>query len=43
MGCSPRCSTVGKKEFFEAAAFQGKSRPDHQAEQQSIEFLEKKI
>ncbi len=45
MGCSPRCSTVGKKEFFEngAAAFQGKSRPDHQAEQQRIEFLEKKI
>ena len=23
--------------------FQGKSRPDHQAEQQRIEFLEKKI
>ena len=34
-----------QKEFFEngAAAFQGKSRPDHQAEQQRIEFLEKKI
>jgi len=26
-----------------AAAFQGKSRPDQQAEQQRIEFLEKKI
>jgi hypothetical protein len=34
-----------QKEFFEngAAAFQGKSRPDHQTEQQRIEFLEKKI
>ena len=34
-----------QKEFFEngAAAFQGKGRPDHQAEQQRIEFLEKKI
>ena len=34
-----------QKEFFEhgAAAFPGKSRPDHQAEQQRIEFLEKKI
>jgi transposase len=31
--------------FFEngTTAFQGKSRPDHQAEQQRIEFLEKKI
>src|SRR5450755_4082613 len=34
-----------QKEFFEngAAAFQGKGRPDHQAEQQRIAFLEKKI
>ncbi len=34
-----------QKEFFEngTAAFQGKGRPDHQAEQQRIEFLEKKI
>ena len=34
-----------QKEFFEngAAAFQGKSRSDHQAEQERIEYLEKKI
>jgi hypothetical protein len=34
-----------QREFFEngAAAFQGKSRPDHQTEHQRIEFLEKKI
>ena len=34
-----------QKEFFEngAAAFQAKARSDHQAEQQRIEFLEKKI
>ncbi|MGB8495409.1 MAG: transposase [Candidatus Acidiferrum sp.] len=34
-----------QKEFFEngAAAFQGKSRPDQQVEQQRIEFLEGKI
>jgi hypothetical protein len=33
------------REFLEngAAAFSGKSRPDHQAEQQRIEFLEKKV
>jgi transposase len=45
MGCSPRCSTVAQKEFFEngAAAFQGKSRPDQQGEKERIEFLEKKI
>ena len=42
MGCSPRCSTVGKRVFENgAAAFQGKSRPDHQAEQQRIEFLKR--
>jgi hypothetical protein len=34
-----------QKEFFEngAAAFQTKARSDHQAEQQRIEYLEKKI
>ena len=34
-----------QKEFFEngAAAFQGKGRVDHQAEQVRIEYLEKKI
>ena len=34
-----------QKEFFEngAAAFQTKSRPNHQAEQERIEYLEKKI
>jgi hypothetical protein len=34
-----------QKELFEngAAAFQGKSRLDHQAEQQRIEFLQKEI
>jgi transposase-like protein len=34
-----------QKEFFEngAAAFQTKGRSDHQAEQQRIEYLEKKI
>ena len=34
-----------QKEFFEngAAAFQAKARSDHQAEQERIEYLEKKI
>ena len=34
-----------QKEFFEngAAAFQTKARPNHQAEQERIEYLEKKI
>jgi hypothetical protein len=34
-----------QKEFFEngAAAFQQKARPHHQAEQERIEYLEKKI
>ncbi len=34
-----------QKEFFEngAAAFQAKGRADHQAEQDRIEYLEKKI
>ncbi len=42
--CSQRYSIVGKKSSSNgAAASSGKSRPDHQAEQQRIEFLEKKI
>ena len=34
-----------QKEFFEngAAAFQAKARSDHQAEQERVEFLQKKI
>jgi transposase-like protein len=34
-----------QKEFFEngAAAFQAKARSDHQAEQERIEYLEKKM
>ena len=45
VGIAPNLFYRWQKEFFEngAAAFQGKSRPDHQAEQQRIEFLEKKI
>src|SRR3974390_2048980 len=44
-GLQPTVFYRWQKEFFETgtAAFQGKSRPDHQAEQQRIEFLEKKI
>ena len=44
-GLQPTVFYRWQKEFFEngAAAFQGKSRPDHQGEQQRIEFLEKKI
>jgi transposase-like protein len=44
-GLQPTVFYRWQKEFFEngAAAFQGKSRPDRQAEQQRIEFLEKKI
>ena len=43
--CSRRCSTAGRKEFFEngAAAFQTKGGTDQQAEKERIEFLEKKI
>jgi transposase len=51
---STRCEEQGlqpivfyrwQKEFFEnrAAAFQTKGRGDHQAEQERIEYLEKKI
>ena len=45
LGLQPTVFYRWQKEFFEngAAAFQGKSRPAHQAEQQRIEFLEKKI
>src|SRR6266852_2091793 len=45
LGLKPTVCYRWQKELFEngAAAFQGKSRPDHQAEQQRIEFLEKKI
>lgn len=45
LGLQPTVFYRWQKEFFEngAAAFSGKSRPNHQAEQQRIEFLEKKI
>jgi transposase-like protein len=44
-GLQPTVFYRWQKELFEngAAAFQGKSRSDHQEEQQRIEFLEKKI
>src|SRR5205809_1979861 len=45
LGLQPTVFYRWQKEFFEngAAAFQSPSRPAHQAEQQRIEFLEKKI
>src|ERR1700730_12870442 len=45
LGLQPTVFYRWQKDFFEngAAAFSGKSRPDPQAEQQRIEFLEKKI
>jgi transposase len=45
LGLQPTVFYRWQKEFFEngAAAFQGKGRSDHPAEQQRIEFLEKKI
>jgi len=45
LGLRPTVFYRWQKEFFEngAAAFQGKSRLNHPAEQQRIEFLEKKI
>ena len=45
LGLQPTVFYRWQKEFFEngAAAFQSQSRPDHHAEQQRIEFLEKKI
>jgi transposase-like protein len=45
LGLQPTVFYRWQKEFFEngAAAFQAKSRPDHQAEKERVEFLEKKI
>jgi transposase len=45
LGLQPTVFYRWQKEFFEngAAAFQGKGRQNHPAEQQRIEFLEKKI
>jgi transposase-like protein len=45
LGLQPTVFYRWQKEFFEngAAAFQGKSRLDHPAARQRIEFLEKKI
>src|SRR5580693_417346 len=45
LGLQPTVLFRWQKEFFEngSAAFSCKSRPDHQAKQQRIEFLEKKI
>ena len=45
LGLQPTVFYRWQKEFFEnwAAAFQGKGRVDHQAEQVRIEYLEKKI
>jgi transposase len=42
---SRRSSAAGQKEFFEngTAAFQPKGRPNHSAEQERIDYLEKKI
>ena len=44
-GYSRRCFYRWRKEFFGngATAFQTKARGDHQAEQERIEFLEKRI
>jgi len=45
LGLQPTVFYRWQKEFFEngAAAFQSKGRVDHQAEQERIEYLEKKI
>ena len=45
LGLQPTVFYRWQKEFFEngAAAFQTKARPNHQAEQERIEYLEKKI
>jgi transposase-like protein len=45
LGLQPTVFYRWQKEFFEngAAAFQAKTRPNHQAEQERIEYLEKKI
>jgi transposase len=44
-GIHPTMFYRWQKEFFEngTAAFQAKARSDHQAEQERIEYLEKKI
>ncbi len=44
-GIHPTMFYRWQKEFFEngAAAFQTKARPNHQAEQERIDYLEKKI
>ena len=44
-GLQPTVFYRWQKEFFEngAAAFQTKARPNHQAEQERIDYLEKKI
>ena len=45
LGLQPTVLYRWQKEFFEngPAAFHAKSRPNHQAEQERIEYLEKKI
>ena len=45
LGLQPTVFYRWQKEFFEngAAVFQAKGRSDHQAEQERIEYLEKKI
>ena len=45
LGLQPTVFYRWQKEFFEngATAFQQKTRPNHQAEQERIEYLEKKI
>jgi hypothetical protein len=44
-GCSRRYSTAGRRSSSRTGplAFQAKARSDHQAEQERIEFLQKKI
>jgi transposase len=45
VGLQPTVFYRWQKEFFEngAAAFQTKARPNHQAEQERIDYLQKKI
>ena len=45
LGLQPTVFYRWQKEFFEngAAAFQRKARPNHSAEQERIDYLEKKI
>jgi transposase-like protein len=45
LGLQPTVFYRWQKEFFEngSLAFQQKTRPNHQAEQERIEYLEKKI